>query len=156
MWRERGEIGNRDLQRRSMAVRAVKDAFPNALGAAGAGSADGAGATSFAFDDWRGVRADDGRWSGRVASTSPDWLALPQGLAWLDSGCGDGSFTDTLLRRQAPSMVIGVDPSTAQLEFARRRMAAANVRFIEGDAQAALPLDASVDGAVMALVKFNI
>jgi ubiquinone/menaquinone biosynthesis C-methylase UbiE len=50
--------------------------------------------------------------------------------------------------------VIGVDPSPAQLRFARRRPAAAGVRFVEGDAQA-LPLpDACVDAAVMALVLF--
>lgn len=95
-----------------------------------------------------------GRWSALVAQPFLDWLALPQGLAWLDDGCGDGSFTQSLVRHQGPASVVGIDPSPAQLSFARQRVAAAGVRFLEGDAQA-LPLpDASVDAAVMALVLF--
>jgi SAM-dependent methyltransferase len=95
-----------------------------------------------------------GRWSALVAQPFLDWLALPHGLAWLDDGCGDGSFTQSLVLHQRPASVVGVDPSPSQLSFARQRVASAEVCFMEGDAQA-LPLpDASVDAAVMALVLF--
>lgn len=108
----------------------------------------------FVFDDGAAYERMMGRWSARVAVPFLDWLALPEGLAWLDDGCGNGAFTEVLLSRQAPLSVVGVDPAAAQLAFARRRVGTAGVRFLEGDAQA-LPLpDASVDAAVMALVLF--
>jgi SAM-dependent methyltransferase len=109
---------------------------------------------AFVFDDGAAYELMMGRWSALVAQPFMNWLALPQGLAWLDDGCGDGSFTESLVLHQRPASVIGVDPSPAQLRFARRRPAAAGVRFVEGDAQA-LPLpDECVDVAVMALVLF--
>ena len=108
----------------------------------------------FVFDDGAAYERMMGRWSALVAPPFLDWLALPHGLAWLDDGCGDGSFTQALVLHQRPASVVGVDPAPAQLSFARQRVASAGVRFIEGDAQA-LPLpDASVDAAVMALVLF--
>jgi SAM-dependent methyltransferase len=108
----------------------------------------------FVFDDGAAYELMMGRWSALVAGPFLGWLALPEGLEWLDDGCGDGSFTDRLVALQAPSSVVGVDPEPAQLAFARRRACAASVRYLEGDAQA-LPLpDDSVDAAVMALVLF--
>ena len=106
------------------------------------------------FDDGAAYETMMGRWSTLVAAPFLDWLALPPGLAWLDDGCGNGAFTEVLVARQHPSSVVGVDPSPAQLAFARQRPGATGVRFVEGDAQV-LPLpDASVDAAVMALVLF--
>jgi SAM-dependent methyltransferase len=106
------------------------------------------------FNDGAAYETMMGRWSVLVAGPFLDWLALPQGLDWLDDGCGNGVFSEVLMSRQAPRSVVGLDPSAAQLEFARQRPGAAGCRFIEGDAQA-LPLpDASVDVAVMALVLF--
>jgi len=106
------------------------------------------------FNDGAAYETMMGRWSVLVAAPFLDWLALPPGLDWLDDGCGNGVFSEVLMSRQAPRSVVGVDPSAAQLEFARQRPGAAGVRFVEGDAQA-LPLpDASVDAAVMALVIF--
>lgn len=108
----------------------------------------------FVFDDGAAYELMIGRWSALVAQPFLEWLELPHGLAWLDDGCGDGSFTRPLVLHQRPASVIGVDPAPAQLSFARQRLASATVRFMEGDAQA-LPLpDASVDAAVMALVLF--
>lgn len=108
----------------------------------------------FVFDDGAAYELMMGRWSALVAQPFLDWLALPRGLAWLDDGCGDGSFTESLVLHQSPASVVGVDPAPAQLGFARQRVATAGVCFIEGDAQA-LPLpDARVDAAVMALVLF--
>lgn len=108
----------------------------------------------FVFDDGAAYELMIGRWSALVAQPFLEWLALPHGLAWLDDGCGDGSFTQSLVLHQRPASVIGVDPAPAQLSFARQRVATPAVCFMEGDAQA-LPLpDASVDAAVMALVLF--
>lgn len=108
----------------------------------------------FAFDDGAAYGLTMGRWSTLVAAPFLNWLALPEGLDWLDDGCGDGSFTELLVQRQRPSSVVGVDPSASQLEFARQRPGTAGVHFLQGDAQA-LPLpNDSVDAAVMALVLF--
>lgn len=110
--------------------------------------------TPFVFDDGAAYELMIGRWSALVARPFLDWLALPAGLAWLDDGCGDGSFTRSLVEHQRPATVVGVDPAPAQLSYARQRVVHAGVRFLEGDAQA-LPLpDTSVDAAVMALVLF--
>lgn len=108
----------------------------------------------FLFDDAAAYEQMMGRWSALVAAPFLDWLALPHGLAWLDDGCGNGAFTEILVRRQRPATVVGVDPAPAQLAFARERPLAAEVRFVDGDALA-LPLpDASVDATVMALLLF--
>jgi SAM-dependent methyltransferase len=111
-------------------------------------------AARLVFDDGAAYEQMMGRWSALVAAPFLDWLSLPEGLAWLDDGCGNGSFTEMLVQRQKPSSVVGVDPSPAQLAFARQRARMAAARFLEGDAQA-LPLpDASADAAAMALVLF--
>ena len=108
----------------------------------------------FVFDDGEAYERMMGRWSALVARPFLDWLGLPPGLAWLDDGCGNGAFTEALIRRAKPAAVVGVDPSAEQLAFARGRAGAATARFLEGDAHA-LPLpDGSVDAAVMALVLF--
>lgn len=116
--------------------------------------ADGPAPPALVFDDGAAYELMMGRWSALVAQPFLDWLALPHGLSWLDDGCGNGSFTESLVLRQAPASVVGVDPAPAQLSFARQRLATAGVCFVNGDAQA-LPLaDACVDVAVMALVLF--
>lgn len=116
--------------------------------------ADVPAARPFVFDDGAAYEQMMGRWSALVARPFLDWLALPSRLAWLDDGCGNGAFTESLVGHQHPLTVVGVDPSPAQLSYARQRVSHARVRFREGDAEA-LPLpDASVDAAVMALVLF--
>ncbi len=118
------------------------------------GPAEVSAAPPFVFDDGAAYELMMGRWSVLVARPFLDWLALPAGLAWLDDGCGDGSFTQALMELQRPATVVGIDPAPAQLSYARQRVADARVRFLQGDAQE-LPLpDASVDAAVMALVLF--
>lgn len=117
-------------------------------------AADASALPAFVFDDGAAYELMMGRWSALVAQPFLEWLALPHGLAWLDAGCGDGSFTRSLMLHQGPASVVGVDPAPAQLSFARQWVTTAEVCFMEGDAQA-LPLpDASVDAAVMALVLF--
>lgn len=106
------------------------------------------------FDDGQAYERFMGVWSQSVGEQFLDWLAPPTGQAWLDVGCGNGAFTARIIDRTAPAAVIGVDPSEAQLAFARSRFPATVATFRQGDAQA-LPVDpASVDIAVMPLVIF--
>jgi SAM-dependent methyltransferase len=95
-----------------------------------------------------------GDWSRRVGTVFIDWLALPSGLKWIDVGCGNGAFTELVVDRCAPSEVCGIDPSEAQLDFARKRSAVRFAKFDHGDAMA-LPFKANTfDAAIMALVIF--
>src|SRR4029077_13116131 len=89
-----------------------------------------------------------------VGSVFLDWLAAPSGLKWIEVGCGNGAFTELLVERGAPTLVNGIDPSEAQIDFARKRPAARRAKFDRGDAMALpFPVDA-FDAAIMALVIF--
>lgn len=73
----------------------------------------------------------------RTAENSAAYL-LPElrpGQSLLDVGCGPGTITVDLARLVAPGPVLGVDPSVAVLDGARRTAAAAGVavRFEVGD-----------------------
>ena len=92
-----------------------------------------------------------GRWSRVAGETFLDWLAPPAGLRWLDVGCGNGAFTETLIARCNPSAVIGIDPSQGQLSHARTRTDPGIADFRQGDALA-LPFDDDeFDACAMAL-----
>lgn len=93
-----------------------------------------------------------GRWSRPVGEQFIDWLSVPPGLRWLDVGCGNGAFSQVILKRAAPASVAGVDPSEGQIGYARQHAGAANVTFDVGDAQNLPFADASFDVAAMALV----
>jgi ubiquinone/menaquinone biosynthesis C-methylase UbiE len=106
------------------------------------------------FDDGLSYERYMGDWSRPVGSVFLDWLAAPSGLKWIDVGCGNGAFTELLVERCAPTLVNGIDPSEAQIDFARKRPAARRVKFDRGDAMA-LPFPADAfDAAIMALVIF--
>jgi SAM-dependent methyltransferase len=110
----------------------------------------------------RSIRFDDGAayermmavWSRSAGQVFLDWLSPAAGLRWIDVGCGNGAFTELIVQRCAPSAVQGIDPSEAQLAFARTRPDTARAEFLLGDAMA-LPFEAGLfDAAVMALVIF--
>ena len=108
--------------------------------------------TQIRFDDGLSYERYMGDWSRRVGSVFLDWLAAPLGLKWIDVGCGNGAFTELLVERCAPALVNGIDPSEAQLDFARKRLTARQAKFDLGDAMA-LPFPADeFDAATMALV----
>jgi ubiquinone/menaquinone biosynthesis C-methylase UbiE len=108
----------------------------------------------FRFDDGEAYERAMGIWSQLAGQVFLDWLAPPSGLRWLDVGCGNGAFTELLVQRCAPRETQGIDPSEAQLTFARARPAARSAEFLQGDAMA-LPFDRDrFDAAVMALVIF--
>ena len=106
------------------------------------------------FDDGDAYEDFMGQWSRLAGDAFLDWLSPAPGLRWLDVGCGNAAFTQLLVERCAVKSVQGVDPSPAQLAFARTRLARAPATFLQGDAMALPCPDASVDAAVMALVIF--
>jgi SAM-dependent methyltransferase len=106
------------------------------------------------FDDGAAYERYMGVWSQRVGERFLDWLAPAPGLRWLDVGCGNGAFTETLIERCAPLAVHGIDPSEAQLAYARGRPALRDAQFRQGDAMALPYPDALFDVAVMPLVIF--
>ena len=95
-----------------------------------------------------------GKWSQLAGAVFLDWLAPGSGLRWLDVGCGNGAFTEMIVERCAPVSVEGIDPSEAQLAFARTRPASRVTRFQRGDAMALPFPDNTFDAAVMPLVIF--
>jgi SAM-dependent methyltransferase len=106
------------------------------------------------FDDGAGYERYMGRWSQLVGDAFLDWLAPVPGWRWLDVGCGNGAFTETIVERCDPISVQGIDPSEAQLAFARTRPASRVAQFRQGDAMALPFADDSFDAAVMPLVIF--
>jgi ubiquinone/menaquinone biosynthesis C-methylase UbiE len=107
---------------------------------------------STTFTDGEAYEQFMGRWSRLVGDIFIEWLDTPKGLRWLDVGCGNGAFTERLVDLCKPSEVVGIDPSGAQLEYARKRLASHRAVFQEGNAHN-LPYDeGSFDAAAMALV----
>ena len=106
------------------------------------------------FDNGAAYERYMGKWSQLAGDTFLEWLAPSPGLRWLDVGCGNGAFTEMLVERCAAESVQGVDPSEAQLAFARTRPASRLAQFHEGDAMALPFPDDTFDVAVMPLVIF--
>jgi SAM-dependent methyltransferase len=106
------------------------------------------------FNDGAGYERFMGKWSQRVGETFLQWLAPQSGLRWLDVGCGNGAFTEMLIERCAPGAIQGIDPSEAQLAFARTRPPLRAAQFHRGDAMALPFSDNTFDAAVMPLVIF--
>jgi len=106
------------------------------------------------FDDGAAYEDFMGRWSLVAGNAFLDWLSPAPGLRWVDVGCGNGAFTELLVRRCQAADVQGIDPSEEQLAFARERLAGAPASFAVGDAMALPWADGRFDAAVMALVIF--
>ena len=108
--------------------------------------------TPFPFSDGKAYERLMGRWSQPVGKQFLDWLALPKGLRWLDVGCGNGAFTETLIAHSAPADVTGVDPSEGQLAYAKTRPGTKLAKFQTAGAQSLPFAEKSFDAAIMALV----
>src|SRR6185369_14949446 len=106
------------------------------------------------FNDGAAYERMMGVWSRLAGEVFLDWLSPPAGLRWIDVGCGNGAFTELLVERCAAAEVHGIDPSEAQLAFARSRPAARVAEFRQGSAMELPFADGSFDAAVMALVIF--
>ena len=106
------------------------------------------------FDDGAAYERYMGKWSQLVGESFLDWLAPKPGWRWLDVGCGNGAFTEMLAERCAPVSVHGIDPSEAQLAYARTRPGSRIAQFLPADAMALPFPDDTFDAAVMPLVIF--
>jgi SAM-dependent methyltransferase len=93
-----------------------------------------------------------GRWSRLVAREFIPWLNVPEGMQWLDVGCGTGVLAETILDMAAPQNVKGIDRSEAFVEFARIRINDPRAGFEVGNAQRLSPESKTFDAAVSGLV----
>lgn len=110
--------------------------------------------SSIRFEDGAAYERMMGTWSGLAGKIFVDWLKPPAGWRWIDVGCGNGAFSEVLVERCTPAAVQGVDPSSAQIDFARKRPAARLAKFEIGNAMALPFPDDRFDAASMALVIF--
>jgi SAM-dependent methyltransferase len=110
------------------------------------------GSSQIRFSDGASYEQMMGGWSRTAGDAFLDWLRPANGLAWLDVGCGSGAFSSLVLERCAPKSLLGIDPSEAQLTFARGRGLSSTATFRLGDAMGIDLPDRSVDVAVAALV----
>ena len=106
------------------------------------------------YNDGAGYERYMGHWSRLAGDIFLNWLSPPPGLRWIDIGCGNGALTELLVERCAPAEVQGIDPSEAQLAFARTRPGARMAEFRLGDAMKLPFAPGRFDVAVMALVIF--
>jgi len=106
------------------------------------------------FDDAASYERMMGVWSRLAGDVFLDWLKPGSALRWIDVGCGNGAFTELIVKRFASTEVHGIDPSAAQLDFARARPSTRTAKFQLGDAMALPFPNDSFDVAVMALVIF--
>jgi ubiquinone/menaquinone biosynthesis C-methylase UbiE len=66
------------------------------------------------YDQWMG------RWSRLLAHEFLKWLDVPPGLRWIDVCCGSGVITESIVERNAPAGVVGIDVSVEQINYARQ------------------------------------
>ena len=106
------------------------------------------------FEDGAAYDVYMGRWSQLVGDAFLRWIDPPASARWLDVGCGNGAFTEIVAARAAPASLTGVDPSNAQLAYARKVPGLARARFCQGDGMALPFRTHAFDAAVMPLVIF--
>ena len=106
------------------------------------------------YDDGAVYERYMGSWSRPAGEMFFDWLAPSPHLRWIDVGCGNGAVTELLIDRYAPTEVQGIDPSEAQIAYARARPGMRLAQFRQGDAMALPFADNTFDAAIMALVIF--
>lgn len=111
-------------------------------------------AEAMRFQDGERYESMMGIWSALVGAPFLDWLHIPAGGKWVDVGCGNGASTELIVVRAKPAWVEAIDPSEAQLEFARKRHRAGVANFTLGSALQLPYPDGAMDVAMMALVIF--
>ena len=113
-------------------------------------------------DDISGIIFNDGEtyerymgvWSRKVGAQFIDWVRFPNSLDFLDVGCGNGAFSVQIDELCSPSSISGIDPSPAQIEFARSRKINVSSSFEVGDSMDLPYQNEKFDVSLMALVIF--
>ena len=113
-------------------------------------------------DDISGIIFNDGEtyerymgvWSRKVGAQFIDWVRFPNSLDFLDVGCGNGAFSVQIDELCSPSSISGIDPSPAQIEFARSRKINVSSSFEVGDSMALPYQNEKFHVSLMALVIF--
>jgi len=77
-----------------------------------------------------------GRWSRPIASKFLDWLDAPDGLDWLEVGCGTGALSAAIMAQGKAASLIAIDPSDGFVAKARQNVEDPGADFRVGDAQA--------------------
>lgn len=91
-----------------------------------------------------------GRWSRAIGQTFLGWIDAARDKRWLDVGCGTGAFSELIATRCSPRSLVGIDPSAAQVEFARKLLP--RYSFEVADSMALPFADATFDVVASALV----
>ena len=136
----------------ALALITTRPATPSA--ALNAIASQGMTSEPIRFTDGTGYDRFMGGWSRLAGQRFLDWLAPNPGQRWLDVGCGNGAFTQLIVEQCVPASLVGIDPSEAQLDFARKHPLLESVSFVNADAMALPFPDNAFDVAVMPLVIF--
>ena len=115
-------------------------------------------------DDSPGIVFDDGDtyekymgvWSRKVGAQFIEWVKFSNHLNFLDVGCGNGAFSVQIDELCNPISISGVDPSSAQIEYACRRKINVTSSFEVGDSMYLPYPNNKFDASLMALVIFFI
>jgi SAM-dependent methyltransferase len=95
-----------------------------------------------------------GRWSRRLALEFVSWLRIPRGVHWLDVGCGTGALADAVCDAADPASVVGCDPASPFIEFARQHGRDARRSFLIAGA-GSLPCRCGGYGSVTSSLVLN-
>ena len=93
-----------------------------------------------------------GRWSRQLAPLFIEFVGVKDGESALDVGCGTGSLAFTVASMRGVAKVVGVDPSSAFIDFARSRNSDPRVSFDVDDAESLSFPDASFDRCLSLLM----
>lgn len=106
---------------------------------------------------WAGGAAYErfmGRWSRQLAPRFVSWLQIPNGVHWLDVGCGTGALTNAICGHADPASVVGCDPTPSFIEYAREHSQDVRASFVVAGA-GALPNRAGGYGSVASSLALN-
>jgi SAM-dependent methyltransferase len=95
-----------------------------------------------------------GRWSRDVATALVRFADVRDGDGVLDVGTGIGSVVDAVTALAPASRIVGLDPATAYVAYARRTHNGAGTRFVIGDGQD-IPFDDGAFDRTLSLLALN-
>ncbi len=105
------------------------------------------------FSSGEGYEGMMGRHSRKLAPLFADFAQVRDAGSLLDMGCGTGSLTQVLADRTRAAKVVGVDPSSGFVDFARDRFSSNKRVSVDQGSAVELPYpDRSFDQAVSLLV----